>query len=266
MKSHGYAEVNINDLTFDLRVQRVEGLVEGHVLQMAENFNPAALGTITVSSRGDGTMVILDGRHRVEAARLADYKGLMPAMVYYGLTLEEEAEMFLKLNDFKTPSTIAKFLVRVTQGDPEAVEINRILEDAGWKVMPGGMRGYFAAVASIQRVYRGLRPLAKGRHPEQVERTIFIITSAWGHSVSGVHQTIVMGIGAILARYGDDLDGARLSMELSKFRPHVLVGDAQTLKKLQGGQVSAAMARVMVGHYNRRLRENRLPDWDWTTV
>lgn len=265
MSEHAHGVVHdLDSLTYDPRVQRVEGLLDNHVLAIAENFKPPALGSVAISVREDGTQVILDGRHRVEAAKLVGWTGGIPADFYWGLSLEEEAEMFLKLNSFRSPSRIAKFLVRVTQGDPEAIAINDILKANEWRVAPGGFRGYFAAIAAIERVYRGLKPLTKGAHPDQVDRVIRTATAAWGHEVAAVHQTILIGLGALFARYGDQVNDVRLIAELAKRNPHELLRDARTLQGLQGGSVGAALARVAVGIYNKNLRAKALDDWTWT--
>lgn len=259
-----YAETTPGDLTFDIRVQRLEGLNDAHVRRIARNFNPAALGVATVSAREDGTQVVLDGRHRVAAAMEVGHPSI-PAIFYHGLTLQQEAELFLLLNDFTSPSAIAKFKVRVVQGDPDAVEITRILEKNGWTVAPGSFSGYFNAVVAAERIYHGLKPLPKDKYPDQLNRVLKIIVATWGKDFHGVHRTILTGLASVLARYGDEVDNDRMVNALASTRPSFLIGDARSLKSLQGGSSAAALSRVIVGKYNSRLRSGRLPDWTWTT-
>ena len=67
------ARVSKELISIDTRVQRVEGCDERRVNKIASNFNPRALGSITLSRRDDNTYVCLDGRHRWTAAQQVGY-------------------------------------------------------------------------------------------------------------------------------------------------------------------------------------------------
>jgi hypothetical protein len=58
---------------------------------------------IHVSERADGTLAVIDGRHRVAAAVLAE-RIAVPAAIYTGLTLQHEARLCLQLNKPRTRS------------------------------------------------------------------------------------------------------------------------------------------------------------------
>jgi hypothetical protein len=50
---------------------------------------------------------------------------------------------------------------------------------------------------------------------------------------------------------------------LADTRPGVLIGRSKALRDLQGGTIAAAMAKTLVGLYNKRRRTNLLPEWVW---
>ena len=105
------ATLKVGELTVDSRVQRSR-LNENKVRKIYANFNRDALGVITVSYRKDKSYVVLDGMHRVEVVRrLTDNTGTMACHVLTGLSLEEEAEIFLDLNYSDKPTIIERYRV-----------------------------------------------------------------------------------------------------------------------------------------------------------
>lgn len=259
------AEFSPDDLSIDRRVQRTEGVSEVRVAEIAANFNPAAIGTLTVSHRASGQNIILDGAHRVAAARLVGYADKLPAIVHTGLTLQQEAEMFLLLNDFKSPSSITRFKVRVVQGDPVAVEINRIIQEHGWHVNGAAKTtAGVAAVGALEQIYRnggGSKPA--GAHPQLLNQVFEVITAAWEHDADSAHGSIILGVAQLYGRLGPAVDTKKLISEMSQTRPIVLIGKAKTLRDIQGGSIPAAMAKVLAGLHNYKRRSNLLPEWVW---
>lgn len=244
--------------------QRVEGIQEARAAKIAAEWNLAMVGTITVSRRLDGTLFVMDGAHRTCAARERGVAEL-PALVYDGLTRAQEAAMFAGLNDFKQPSYISRFLARVDSGDPQAVEIKGILDRRGWRIDVAPTPGTVAALAAIESIYKdGVGTLPRGRHPELVEWVFDIITSAWDYDRNGAHRDIIRGLAQIKGRFGDAVDGKTLVNRLSQVQPLVILGKAKSRQDFAGGTVPAAVATVVVGLYNNRLRKNLLPEWVWT--
>lgn len=257
--------VELSELNIDPRVQRKEGVHAGRAKQIAKDHNPAALGTLTLSRRPDGELVILDGAHRAEASRIAGYAEPLHALVYEGLTLAQEAAMFNLLNTFRQPSYISRMLAQVVSGDPDATAIIGIIERHGWTVSTDSSNGSFAAVQAAERVYRNAAgALPAGAHPEVLDATMATITGAWRHDRESVHQMVVMGIGQIYGRFGPVVDKTALTTRLSQERPNNIIGLARSFQSAQGGTTAAALAKVVVGVYNRKRRTNLLPEWVWT--
>lgn len=256
--------VSAADLTIDPRVQRREGTDERRINDMAAAFNPNALGTITVSKRDNGRLVILDGAHRVAAAKQAGHKERMRANVHTGLSLEQEAELFVLLNTFKQPSAVSRFLARVIQKEPVAVKIEQIAKAHGWKINLLNADGYLKAVDALERVYRdGAGTLAPGEHPQALEWVLDILTAAWEHDKASASAPHLLALAQLHGRFGAAVDSARLVTEMRQTRPDVLLGKAKTLRDLQGGTVQAALAKALVGLHNNKKRTNLLPEWVW---
>lgn len=258
-----YEWLATNQLTIDPRVQRLRD--PRKVQKIADNFDPAAVGTITVSQRDNGQRVILNGQHRCAGADQSGYTGKIHCEVHHGLSVEDEAHYFLALNDQTMPSLLAKFLVRITEGDAVALDIEAILASHGWKIAPGSSDACFAAVGAIERVYRtASKTLPDGEHADLTDAVVWAVTSAWGHDVRAVNGYILEGLAKLFGRFGDAVNRPKLVKEMQSLTPATLIGTARTLQAGQGGTIPAAVAKVLVGKHNNRLRTNLLPEWVWT--
>lgn len=255
MTNKTIGRLNINTINVDPRVQRP--LDTGRVEKIAGTFSPNYLGTVTVSERPDGTFIALDGQTRTAAARLAGYKGDVDAVIFTGLTLAEEAATFLRLNDTKQVSAIDKFLVRVTENDPVATELSRVLGHHGWHVAAGGSEGSFAAVNAIEKAWNR----AGANSVFAVDRIMKTITESWGHNKYGVNASIVGGMDEFFTRYGSDAQRHKLVKGLQMVQPRQLIGHAKTLQEVRRGSMTNAMGNVLHGLHNKGLRKGQLPEW-----
>lgn len=255
-------KVHHSALVFDRDYQRA--IDPNRVRKLIEEFRSNGLGTLTVSMRDDGRRVVIDGQHRITAVRNVGYEGKLPCQQYTGLTLADEAAMFLLLNNSKPMQAIEKFRARVIAKDEKATAINVVLHTYGWTVKQGGDVGYFGAVAAIEKVYDGAGITKGETRTDLLHAVVSVITAAWQRNSHGAHNVIVSGLGQFYARHGKDIDSAKVVSELSKMTPHQLVGKANALKDARGGTVSSALAEVVTGLHNKGRRTNRLPDWRWS--
>lgn len=263
-KSKYHKSIPLEQIIVDPEVQRAEGVDQRRVGKMAGNFNPDALGTLIVSERADGTYVVLDGMHRRAAALLAGYANSVDCIVFGGLTVAEEASLFLLYNDKKDPSAVSRFRARVTAGEFSAVEINRIVRERGWRIAPQSDVGAIAAVRQLESVYRtAANTQPEGAYPVVLSRTLKILTEAWEYDLNSVSGSMLAGVGQLIGRFGDSVDDKALISKLQRHRPMALIGRARLLKDAQGGVVPAALAKIIAGEYNNRRRTNMLPEWTW---
>jgi len=153
----------------NLDVRRVE--------KIAAEFNPAALGAIIIAKRTDGTLWIIDGNHRRNAAIRVGHKEMF-AIQHEGLTHAKEAAMFLDLNATKQVQAVDRFHASVLAGDKQSVEIAKACARHGWTVSMDSRPGTIASVAALGNIYQGLG--IAGRKPgiELVDETLAIITES----------------------------------------------------------------------------------------
>lgn len=245
-------ELSIDSLIIDPKLQRT--LDRRRVKKIADDYDPEAVGVLTVSRRADGTYHIMDGQHRHAAARLVGVEKLM-CRVFTGLSLAEEAKLFRLLNTTAKPTNIDLFKIRVVEGDPVAVDVSRIVGKHGWDVELSNSRAAFAATAAAERVYR--------QDPAALEKAVSTVTRAWGHGRESVDNRIVEGVGLFFVRYGNTVDIDELIDKLSRFPggAGALIGRARGLQNIIGSKVAQSLAEVVVELYNKGRRTRALPPW-----
>lgn len=221
-----------------------------------EGFDLDKLGTPSVSQRTGTRYVWLDGQHRGALLREAGFGDeLVEVRVFRDLTRAEEAALFIGLNDNRHIQAIYKFLARVTAREEQAVDIVRIVESYGWRVLFGGSDGYLPAVSSLDAVYT--------KAPWVLDRTIKIITEAWGLDHSAADGSMIRGIGQAVYRHGDDMETDRLigRLKVTRGGPARFIADAKGLRDLEGGTIPNSVARKVLATYNKGLKPaHRLED------
>jgi hypothetical protein len=136
------------------------------VNKILNSFDLEQLGTPTVNERG-GHFYIIDGQHRVEALKGMGWEDqLVQCWTYVGLSEQEEAEKFLKLNDVLAVHGFAKFKVGVQAGRLEECDIDRIVRAQAsrcrWTGPRGRSRLLGLCAASISRPARRTWPARCG--------------------------------------------------------------------------------------------------------
>lgn len=247
-------EIRAGRLRIDSRVQRE--ITPSRVTHLMKNFDLDAVGVLTVSDRGRGQYVILDGQHRWRALmdlELGDWP--VTCHVYSRLSIADEARLFRELNDTKRRSAFDDFTKGVVAGDPECVAVNAVVERVGLRVHNQHQDGTVRAVAALLRVYRS----ANGRGDALLEEALTVARSAWGDEPDAFDGHIIEGLGRLLAEYGDQVDKAVLAKKLSKSgRPAEIVGRARSRREYEGGSVAANLATAVTALYNRGRRSGQL--------
>jgi hypothetical protein len=222
--------------------------------RIASSFDLEQLGTPTVNER-DGGFYIIDGQHRVEALKEIGYGDQqVQCWAYLGLSEEDEAEKFLKLNDVLVVDAMAKFRVGVQAGREVECDIDRVVRAQGLSVTRDKIDGGVRAVGTLRRVYARSGPAVLGR-------TLRIIRDAYG--TPGLEAPVIDGIGLLCGRYNGDLEDAAAVTRLGRIHGGVngLVGRGQELRLKTGNALGHCIAAAAVELINRGKGGKKLPSW-----
>ncbi len=230
-------------------------LKQARVDKLVANFELEQMGNPTVNER-DGWFWIIDGQHRVEALRALGFADdVLQCWTYVGLSEEQEAEKFLKINDYLALTVFDRFTKGVTSGDDAACEISRVVLANDCVVskdkVPGGIR----CVGTLLRIHSRAGSVVLGR-------TLRIIRDAYGDA--GFRQSAVVdGIGHLCGRYDGQLDEVKAVAQLSNAHGgfNGLLAQAEILHRKTGGQKGQCVAAAAVEIINRGKGGKKLPGW-----
>jgi hypothetical protein len=244
----------VDPLKVDFAYQRP--LNRAKVREIVAEFKPSSLGTIHVSQRDDGSMWIVDGQTRVAAVQT---KFTTPqtcrCLVYTGLSLAEEAELFYQLNSGKQVTQVYRFRARVLAGEAVASDIVAIAGKHGLSV---GKGNGLACVRALETIYKGL---GKGSRvgPQNLDYVLGIAVAAYGHGNMPDSQ-VLMGVALLTERYWGAVDDARLVKKIANYPGgHAgLLGAARGRSPSSGGRIFTAVAEILLERYNAGLLKTAL--------
>lgn len=234
--------------------QAQRDLKQARVDQLAANLDLEQLGTPTVNER-DGSFYIIDGQHRIEALREYGFADdSVQCWTYIGLTEEEEAEKFLKLNDVLAVDAFAKYRVAVQAGREVECDIDRIVRAQSLRVTRDQIPGAVRAVGTLRRIY------ARGG-AVTLRRTLVIVRDAYGDP--GMEAAVLDGIGLLCGRFNGEVDDPTLVRQLANTNAGVngLLGRAEKLRHQTGQPKGHCVAAAAVEIYNRGRGRKKLPSW-----
>lgn len=231
----------------DLRPSRVDHLLK--------EFDLDDFGLVVVNQR-DSHFWIIDGQHRIEALKqwLGDWEGqVVNCRVYSGMTEQQEAEMFDRLNNQLTVQNFDKFKVRVTAGRQTEVAVKKVVEKAGLKVARSGDNA-IGAVATLVKVY-------DRAGADTLSRALKIAHASFGDP--GMSASVIDGMGHLCERYNGSLNDGKAIERLGQLRGGIgaLISRADLLKKQTRQPMPQCIAAAVVDILNSSRGGTKLPSW-----
>jgi hypothetical protein len=249
-KNKYFESVAVNELKIDSSYQKP--LSEIHVRKIVKNYDPAGVGQIHVSKRIDGSLWVFDGQHRVAAFR---EMGLVfiDAIVYEGLTLEEESKAYLYYNTIKTQNQLDKFKAELLVGVPETVKINDVVRSQGLAIDYNRYgNDPIKAVAAIKKIYK------KGGEPLLVE-ILSILRESFGKDKKAYQSFILQGLEQFLDDHGEEADRKWLIKSFKKQGLTHIITQSAALKSAHAISKKESIKLAIVKVYNHgRRKTNKL--------
>lgn len=248
-----------SELFVDPAVQRTEEAA--HVTRLAREWRDEFVGVLIGSRRADDKVYILDGFQRVLAKtnRQAQPDYEFVVQVYTGLTVQQEAEIFLAHNrGRKSVSPYARFRVALTAGDPVAVALNEVVTSLGLFV---GTRSTANTLSCISTMERIVGQMGKDiEHQAQELRWVLeMYRSVWGTTSDYWRTELVEGLAIFHKKYGTDphYSDARLLKCLRTATVTQMLAAAKA-RALGSNRPSHAVAEVIQEMHDKGLKNRRL--------
>lgn len=247
-----FTKVSLDDLLVESDAQRPTD--EKRAQDIADKWNPNMVGIIKVAMDPvTGDLYIMDGGHRVAAARLVGITEL-DAEVHYGLDKKARADLFLKLQRNRKDVRIhEQYLVGLTAGYEREVKIQEVLDSMGLKVGGSNSANTIKTVRVMEQIYDvgGANLLRSTLNHCKVAFSSFP-TKMWSASLMG-------GISLILSKFHGDpnFQPKRFIATLRKHDPQGWDQIAGAVSYGRAGSMTRGqfMAEAMIAEYNKGLRK-----------
>lgn len=249
-KSKLTSTVKPDDLRVDMTYQR--SVSDSRVSSICRNFNQQALGIVTLSIRENGELFIIDGQHRVEALKKMGKGNIqINAIVLFDLTVQDEANLFLIMNDNRTkPKRFDLHKAASASGDEVTSSIDALLSSLGLKIADRPGDGNIRAVGTVHKVFSKIGL-------DNLRKVLKVIMEANGTHSSSLKAEYIEAVSAIIVQF-NQIDLKRLSMaihnigdtNLSVLKASTIAVDSRPISK------TLALAGMIIDAYNYKLREN----------
>lgn len=148
--SSQFMEVIVDKLKIDMSYQREPA--ETLVTRIVGRFDLNKFEPPTVNLRPKGDCYIVDGGHRVEAARRIGTKTLTCRIIK--IDPEQEAGLFIDLNRHRRWVTpVQTFKAEVRNGNPSSIEIQMCLEERGLRVASSHSPQTVSCTGTLHKIY-----------------------------------------------------------------------------------------------------------------
>jgi hypothetical protein len=212
---------------------------------------------LAVAKRGDGSLMVVDGQHRLAAARLRNDIWDLPCVVTAYDGAGEEAAAFVALNQQRRPlSKLELFKASLVAGDEEARAVMRLIEGAGlslaqhtnWVAWRPG------ALANIS----GIRACYRGNGPEVTAAALAAIAGGFPSAVLRFAGTIFPGLASFIASEAEEkrpVDQELLIMVLQGAGQEQWVSEILLEQAATGANRRAACEAVVARAYAEAVAE-----------
>jgi hypothetical protein len=241
--------LDLSLLTVDRRYQRDIGQAgNAHVNRILRGFNWNLYQPIVVSEIADGKFAVIDGQHRLEAAKKHPLIAELPCYVIDAPDVAAQASIFAQVNSRRLALTSQqKFWAAHAGGDEVAVTVEKLCGVAGVKILrspPSYDIPPCSVVApfTLQKIYRqqGQPALATA---------LRLLVETHPATVNAFRSPILVALARIAS--AKVFSRSRLKAALRSLDLAALYDDARRDRVDRGGSLEAATERVLRGHYER---------------
>lgn len=248
--------VEVADLNVDRSYQ--PEIEEARFRRDFPEWRPTLVEPLIISVRDNGSLWIIDGQRRWLGAYKFEVRSV-PATLYYGLTVAEEAMLFRALvQGSRRPRPYALFLARLASGDASALSVKRAVEARGFVLTESGSHTHgFRSFDSGVKIVETYGEAA-------LSEVLGVLVEAYGHQHYTADSNLIKGLVVLLdSRQPFTVDRSHLARTLATRLPKMWWATAKAYTNDRGVQ---GLLGALVTDYNKAKRGgNRITylDIEW---
>lgn len=247
----------------DHRYQRkIDGVKRSDnvIRKILKEFSWSKFGAVAVVDNLDGSYCVIDGQHRITAAKEHPQVNEIPALIIQAETLADQAEAFLAVNrDRVRTNSMQEFFARVAAKEKTALKMRDVCERADVTIAK------FAKVADTlapnETVAVAAISTSVNRYgDEAVERALKAIRTAYPDTPGQLRAGMIKALAEFFYIYGQQIQDDRMQEVLVAKTPSEREAAARAFKNHTGGTTQKALREVLLHDYNRLRGGPKLED------
>ncbi len=220
-------------------------VIPSKVKEITANWSWVGAGAIVVGERL-GSFWVIDGQHRVLAAKRRSDITVLPCVVFQTESVRQEAVAFLDLNAGRKPvSSLGKFRAMIAAGDEAACFVQKTLESLG--VMPVACASKANELKSVAWAVR------KAGEDQNKFELVMRIATELSRDIH-IHEKLLEGLWYIHNRLGVGIDDRRFMDRLRSIGARRLIESANKAAAYFSRGGSRIWASGMMEEINKGLR------------
>ena len=130
--------IHKDKINIDYTYQR-DNIAKARILKICQSWSWVAFGCLIVGRRKDGTLWVIDGQHRLLAAKNRSDITTLPCLVFQIRSSQEEAKGFHSANTMRGPvDSYHRFRALLIAEDPTAVAVQNLVQEDGYEFVIKG--------------------------------------------------------------------------------------------------------------------------------
>ena len=212
--------------------------------KIIREWNGREITPVVVSFR-DGKFNVVDGQHHIEAMRqkAGGRDVIVPCIIHTGMTYEQEAELYARLDRDKKRLTLRQYTKAVVEAGSDAniMEVKRLTEEVGFIWALGEPTGEPFEIAPIRALINAHRLLGS----EGFSRMLTLMAGAWRGMPNSLKASMLSGMALFLKTYEAELNDWTFIRRMSIVSPEEIIylGRIET-------DVGLRFARIILDKYN----------------
>lgn len=234
--------LSTSQLTSGLPYQRP--VLQKDVDKIIREWNGREVTPVVVSFR-DGKFNVVDGQHHIEAMRqkAGGRDVIVPCIIHTGMTYEQEAELYARLDRDKKRLTLRQYTKAVVEAGSDAniLEVKRLTEDVGFIWALGEPTGEPFEIAPIRALINAYQLLGG----EAFARMLSLLAGAWQGAPNSLKASMLSGMALFIKTYEVELSDRAFIRRMSIVSPEEIIrlGRIET-------DVGLRFARIILDKYN----------------
>lgn len=248
--------IGVDRLNVDDTYQRsiAETKAQQLITRIAKGWDWRLFQPLSVARRNNGDLFVIDGQHRLAAARLRSDLPHLPCVVSNFGGVEDEATAFAAMNrQRRAMSKLETYRAELAAGEPQALLAMRLIERAGLGLAKttnpqSWAPGQIDCIGGVVRVIN--------RHgPEVALNALTAMGEAWGKKRISCPGSVLLGLADIYHKPPPGFDPDAVIQALSEVTGRELLEEASEYRHIHKSSEDKMRAAILARHDDAKMEE-----------